>query len=109
MTRELIILVKSEELEVSTERYNQFYGHCCTAHDMAQMSRALTPDEVKAIARVREFAKHKDVAFRILRASNLRARLRFRLGRNAETPVVICGKKVFSGVPSMRDLSKLVS
>jgi hypothetical protein len=109
MMMELIILVKSEELAVSTQRYNEFYGHCCTAHDMARLSRALTSDEITAIARIREFAKHQNLVFRILRASNLWVRFKFRLGRNPETPVVVCGKKVFHGVPSMRDLARLVS
>ncbi|MCJ2556241.1 MAG: hypothetical protein LN415_03935 [Candidatus Thermoplasmatota archaeon] len=72
--------MRREELSVQRERYNPFYGHCCTAHEMTRMASPLSPDEMTAITRIQEFAKYHDVVFKILR-----------------------------GVPSMSDPSELIS
>jgi hypothetical protein len=109
MTRELIVLVKSQDITVRKERYNRFYGHCCIPNEIAHTVRDLSPEEEKTLARIQEFAKHKNLALRILSVSDLRVRLKYRLRKNATTPLVVCGKRVFRGVPSMRDLSQLVN
>ena len=106
--RELIVFVKNEELAVRGKRYNEFYGHTCTAHEMEQRARTFTPEERRAIARVQEFSKHANLVVRILSIRNLWARLRYRLVRDERTPVVVCGSKVFRGVPTMEELSRLV-
>lgn len=108
MSRELVVLVKSEEMTVRKKRYNPFYGHYCTAREIEQRTRGLSPDEAKTIARVQEFTKHEKMVFRILGISDLRVRLRYRLARDERTPIVICGRRMFRGVPTMSDLSKLV-
>jgi len=94
---------------VQRGRCNPFYGRCCTAHDMARTARGLSPDEMTAITRIQEFAKYHNVVFKVLRVSDLRARLKFRLGNDEKTPLIVCGKKIFRGVPSMSDLSELIS
>jgi hypothetical protein len=109
MTRELVMLVKSQDITVRKERFNRFYGHCCIPNEMAHMVRNLSPEEEKALARIQEFSKHENLALKILSISDLRVRLKYRLRRNTRTPLVVCGKRVFRGVPSMRDLSRLVN
>jgi len=109
MLRELIILVKSEEFPVQRERCNPFYGHYCTANEIARTARGLSPDEMTAITRIQELAKHHNVVFKVLRVSDLRVRLKFRLGKEEKTPLILCGKKILRGVPSMSDPSELTS
>lgn len=109
MMRELVVLVKSQDVTVRKERFNRFYGHCCIADEIAHMARDLSPEEVKTLARIQEFSKHKNLAVKILSISDLRVRLKYRLRRNTRTPLVFCGKRVFRGIPSMRDLSRLVN
>lgn len=107
--RELVVLVKSEDITVRKERYNRFYGHCCIPNEIAHTVLDLSPEEKKALARIQEFSKHENLALRILSISDLRVRLKYGLRRNARTPLVVCGKRVFRGVPSMSDLSRLVN
>jgi len=109
MLRELIILVKSEEFPVQRERYNPFYGHYCTGNEIARTARGVSPDEMTAVTRIQEFAKYHNVVFKVLRVSDLRVRLKFRLGKEEKTPLIVCGKKILRGVPSMSDLSELIS
>ena len=62
-----------------------------------------------AITRIQEFAKYHNVVFKVLRVYDLRVRLKFRLGTDEKTPLIVCGKKIFRAVPSMSDLSELIS
>lgn len=62
-----------------------------------------------AITRIQEFAKPHNFVFKVLRVSDLRVRLKFRLGKEEKTPLILCGKKILRGVPSMSDPSELIS
>lgn len=62
-----------------------------------------------AITRIQEFAKHHNVVFKVLRVSDLWVRLKLRLGKEEKTPLILCGKKILRGVPSMSDPSELTS
>lgn len=107
--RELVVLVKSQDIIVRKERYTRFYGHCCIPNEIAHTVLDLSPEEKKALARIQEFSKHENLALKILSISDLRVRLKYRLKKNSRTPLVFCGKRVFRGVPSMSDLSRLVN
>ncbi|MFQ6128543.1 MAG: hypothetical protein ACE5QW_06545 [Thermoplasmata archaeon] len=108
MPRELIILVRSGRVAVQKERYNPFYGHWCTAGEISHKIQELSSEEAMALTRIQEFAKHENVVFKILRASDLWVRLKYGLRKDERTPLIVCGKKIFRGVPSMSDLSDLV-
>ena len=62
-----------------------------------------------AITRIQEFARHHNVVFKVLRVSDLWVRLKLRLGKEERMPLILCGKKILRGVPSMSDPSELIS
>lgn len=106
--RELVVLVKSQDITIRKEKFSRFYGHCCIPDEIAHTAKDLSPEEEKTLARIQEFSKRKNMSLKILSISDLRVRLKYRLRRSTRTPLVYCGKRVFRGVPSMKDLSRLV-